>query len=55
MIILITGICGFAGLSIAKTLLQGHTNLQIFGLDNFSRKGSELNVSELTDLEIDLI
>ena len=55
MKILITGICGFAGTSIAKTLLQSHTNLQFFGLDNFSRKGSELNISELTDLGIELI
>ena len=55
MKILITGICGFAGTSIAKTLLQSHSNLQIIGLDNFSRKGSELNISELTNLGIDLI
>ena len=55
MKILITGICGFAGSSIAKTLLQSHSNLQIIGLDNFSRKGSELNISELTNLGIDLI
>jgi CDP-paratose 2-epimerase len=55
MKILITGICGFAGSSIAKTLLQSHSNLQIIGLDNFSRKGSELNISDLTSLEIDLI
>ena len=40
MKILITGICGFAGSSIAETLLQSHTNLKIVGLDNFSRKGS---------------
>ena len=55
MKILITGICGFAGSSIAKTLLHHHSNLQILGLDNFSRKGSELNVPKLTDLGIDLI
>ena len=55
MKILITGICGFAGTSIAKSLLQSHTNLQIIGLDNFSRKGSELNISELTNLRINLI
>ena len=55
MKILITGICGFAGTSIAKSLLQSHSNLQIVGLDNFSRKGSELNISELTSLRIDLI
>jgi CDP-paratose 2-epimerase len=53
--VLITGICGFAGSSMAKMLLQTHTNLKIIGLDNFSRKGSELNSSQLSDLGIDLI
>ena len=55
MKILITGICGFAGTSIAKSLLQSHSNLQIVGLDNFSRKGSDLSISELTNLRIELI
>ena len=55
MKLLITGICGFAGSSIAKALLHHHSNLQIIGLDNFSRKGSELNISDLTTLGIDLI
>jgi CDP-paratose 2-epimerase len=55
MKVLITGICGFAGTSIAKLLLHSHSNLQIFGLDNFSRKGSELNISELTKLVVELI
>lgn len=55
MKILITGICGFAGSSIAKALLQSHSNLQIVGIDNFSRKGSEFNISELTVLGINLI
>ena len=54
MKILITGICGFAGSSIAKALLQSHSNLQIIGIDNFSRKGSELNIPELRNLGIDL-
>ncbi len=52
---LITGICGFAGSTIAKMLLESHSNLQIIGLDNFSRKGSELNISDLTTLKVDLI
>jgi len=52
MKILITGILGFVGASIAKTLLNSHANLQIFGLDNFSRKGSEFNISELSNLGI---
>ena len=55
MKLLITGICGFAGSSIAKTLLQSHSNLEIVGFDNFSRKGSELNISEFKSLRIDLI
>ena len=55
MKILITGICGFAGSSVAKILLQYHSNLQIIGLDNFSRKGSELSISEFTKLGINLI
>jgi CDP-paratose 2-epimerase len=55
MKILITGVSGFAGTSIAKSLLQSHSDLQIVGLDNFSRKGSELNISELSNLKIDLI
>ena len=55
MKILITGICGFAGTSITKSLLQSHSNLQIVGLDNFSRKGSEVNIPKLTNLGINLI
>ncbi len=55
MKILITGICGFAGSSIAKSLLKSHSNLQIVGIDNFSRKGSELNISELTKFGVELI
>ena len=55
MKILITGICGFAGSSIAKMLLESHSNLQIIGLDNLSRKGSEVNIPDLTYLGIKLI
>jgi CDP-paratose 2-epimerase len=53
--ILITGICGFAGITIAKNLLQSHTNCEVVGLDNFSRKGSELNIPELGKLAILII
>ena len=55
MKILITGICGFAGSSIAKALLHSHTDLSILGLDNFSRRGSEINISQFTKFEVDLI
>ena len=36
-------------------LLQSHSNLQIIGLDNFTRRGSELNFSQFTKFEVDLI
>ena len=55
MKILITGVAGFAGNAIAKALLNIYSNLQIVGLDNFSRRGSELNISDLTNLGINLI
>ena len=55
MKVLLTGICGFAGTSIARSLMESHSSLQIVGLDNFSRKGSEFNISELTVLGINLI
>ena len=47
MKILITGICGFVGSALARefpALLEG---LEIFGLDNLSRPGSELNRATL--------
>ena len=43
MKILITGACGFVGSTLARELLNHQENLQIFGLDNLSRPGSELN------------
>ena len=55
MNILITGIAGFAGSKVASGLISIHPSIKIIGLDNFSRKGSELNISELTSLRIDLI
>ena len=55
MKILITGVAGFAGNVIAKTLLDSNSNFHIVGLDNFSRKGSELNISDLANLGVNLI
>ncbi|CAN5674306.1 NAD-dependent epimerase/dehydratase family protein [soil metagenome] len=43
MKIFISGICGFVGSSIARALRQTEPSLQITGIDNFSRPGSELN------------
>ncbi len=52
MNLLITGICGFAGSSIARTILEHRPGARIFGLDNFSREGAYLNKSVLEDLGI---
>jgi CDP-paratose 2-epimerase len=44
MKILITGICGFTGSTIAEELVQQSPGYQLFGLDNLSRAGSEFNL-----------
>lgn len=47
MRVLITGICGFAGSTIARALRNSRENVEIAGIDNFSRKGSETNFEPL--------
>lgn len=47
MKILITGICGFVGSQLAKALFELVPAVEIFGLDNLLRPGSETNRSEL--------
>ena len=43
MKILITGICGFVGSTLAKAWLEAEPGVAIYGLDNFIRPGSEQN------------
>jgi CDP-paratose 2-epimerase len=43
MKILITGICGFVGSTLAIELLNRTTGFELIGLDNLIRPGSELN------------
>ncbi len=43
MKVLITGICGFAGSTLAVEMLRQVPGIEIIGLDNLSRPGSELN------------
>lgn len=50
MRILISGICGFVGSTLAKSLLASGRGHQIFGFDNFIRPGSESNRTELKKL-----
>ena len=44
MKILITGVCGFVGSTIAEELARSSSGYQLFGLDNLSRAGSEVNL-----------
>ena len=43
MRLLITGICGFVGSSMARELKERIEGLELLGIDNLSRPGSELN------------
>jgi CDP-paratose 2-epimerase len=52
MKVLISGVCGFAGSTLARTLAQASANHQLFGFDNFIRPGSETNRAELKRLGV---
>lgn len=52
--ILITGICGFAGSTLARSWLAAEHGLEICGIDNFIRPGSEQNRQELQRLGVRL-
>src|SRR5258708_18143827 len=54
MKILITGICGFVGSTLAKQLLKTSSGHELFGLDNFIRPGSDINRDELKKLGVKL-
>lgn len=54
MKLLITGICGFVGSTLAKAMLEAIPGIIIYGLDNFSRPGSEHNRNSLRTLGIRL-
>ena len=43
MKVLITGICGFVGSSLAKYFAESKEDVEVLGFDNFSRSGSYLN------------
>ncbi|MEL7355037.1 MAG: NAD-dependent epimerase/dehydratase family protein [Cyanobacteria bacterium J06560_6] len=49
MKILITGICGFVGSTLARALQLDSDSYEIIGIDNLSRSGSWLNKSSLQD------
>jgi CDP-paratose 2-epimerase len=43
MKVLITGICGFAGSTLARRIKQSVPEAEVFGIDNLMRAGSEMN------------
>lgn len=55
MRILLSGICGFAGSSIAHGLLDHDGTIDLTGLDNLSRAGSHLNIEPLRKRGVKLI
>jgi CDP-paratose 2-epimerase len=54
MKILVTGICGFVGSTLARAWLDAEPGVEIVGLDNLSRPGSEGNRLSLQRLGIRL-
>ncbi|MCF7729220.1 MAG: NAD-dependent epimerase/dehydratase family protein [Chthoniobacterales bacterium] len=52
--LLITGICGFVGYAVAQALKESHADLELVGIDNFIRPGSELNRASLKRLGVQL-
>src|ERR1041384_4496101 len=47
MKILISGVCGFVGSTLAEALLDDDSTNEIVGFDNLSRAGSHLNLDRL--------
>lgn len=55
MRICITGICGYVGSKLAMQFSNISPKIQVFGIDNLSRRGSEYNVKSLKDKGIQVI
>lgn len=52
MKILITGVCGFVGSTIARQLLEHDRTIDVLGVDSFVRPGSEQNQAPLQKLGV---
>ena len=55
MKILITGICGFVGSTLAECLLARAEGITICGIDNLMRPGSELNRTRLREMGVEFV
>ena len=54
MKVLISGVCGFVGSQLARYLRQSFEGIEILGLDNLARSGSEMNRPALRNLGVEL-
>ncbi len=55
MKVLITGVCGFVGSSLAESLLERRAGISIWGIDNLLRPGSESNRNKLRKLGVHFV
>lgn len=55
MKILVTGVCGFVGSTLARAIRETHPRWQLTGIDNFIRPGSETNRAALTKLGVNVL
>ena len=52
MKVLISGVCGFVGSSVARYLIEHDSAIEVAGFDNFIRAGSEINRRSLQTLGV---
>jgi len=55
MKVLLTGVCGFVGSTLARAIADSGLAWTLFGVDNLSRSGSELNRPQLGRLGVRLV
>jgi CDP-paratose 2-epimerase len=55
MRILITGICGFVGSTLARTWAERGSGHTLYGIDNFVRPGSEINRQALRTIGVTVV
>lgn len=55
MKVLITGACGFVGSTVAECLMERREVVQVYGVDNLLRPGSEASRSRLRELGVSFI
>lgn len=55
MKVIITGVCGFVGSTLAETLIERVEAIQITGIDNLMRPGAETNRARIERLGVEFI